>query len=38
MQKWPESKFIVVSDAGHSAKESGITSHLIDATDSYKDL
>lgn len=37
-QKWPEAEFHIVSDAGHSAKEPGIFSRLLDATDKYKTL
>ncbi|MFE4501763.1 prolyl aminopeptidase [Rhodococcus sp. NPDC056743] len=33
---WPESKLVIVDDAGHSAMEPGITHHLIEATDSYR--
>ncbi|WFD34299.1 prolyl aminopeptidase [Malassezia cuniculi] len=33
---WPEARFIIVPDAGHSAKEPGITHHLIEATDAYR--
>lgn len=33
---WPEARFIMVPDAGHSAKEPGITHHLIEATDAYR--
>lgn len=29
---WPESEFIIVEEAGHSASEHGITSALIEAT------
>lgn len=35
---WPEAKFIVVDDAGHSAKEAGTQTALLDATDEYADL
>lgn len=37
-QKWPEAEFHIVPDAGHSAKEPGIFSRLLDATDKYKCL
>lgn len=37
-QKWPEAEFHIVPDAGHSAKEPGIFSRLLDATDKYKSL
>lgn len=33
---WPESKLVIVDDAGHSAMEPGITHHLLEATDSYR--
>lgn len=32
---WPESKLVIVPDAGHSANEPGITSALIEATDQF---
>ena len=32
---WPESKLIMVPDAGHSAHETGITRALVDATDRF---
>jgi len=32
---WPEAKFIMVPDAGHSFTEPGITHHLIEATDAF---
>ncbi len=32
---WPEAKFKVIDDAGHSLSEEGITSALIEATDSF---
>jgi proline iminopeptidase len=35
---WPKAKLAVVHDAGHSAKEPGIVSELVQATDRYKDL
>lgn len=34
-QAWPESKFVVVPDAGHSAFEPGIRSALIQACDEF---
>ena len=37
-QKWPEAEFHIIADAGHSAKETGIISQLVDATDKYKTL
>ena len=35
-QAWPESKLVIVPDAGHSANEPGITSALIEATDGFR--
>ncbi|MCF4970588.1 prolyl aminopeptidase [Nostoc sp. CMAA1605] len=35
---WPEAKFIVVPDAGHSMSEVGIRSALIEATDRCADM
>lgn len=35
-QAWPESKLMIVPDAGHSANEPGITSALIEATDGFR--
>ncbi len=32
---WPEAKFIVVADAGHSVSEPGIMSELVKATDGF---
>lgn len=32
---WPEAKFVMVQEAGHSAMEPGITSALIEATDEF---
>lgn len=32
---WPEAKFILVQDAGHSAMEPGITTALLEATDQF---
>lgn len=37
-QAWPESKLIIVPDAGHSASEPGIRSNLIEATDHFGTL
>ncbi|KAK6166141.1 hypothetical protein SNE40_022904 [Patella caerulea] len=37
-KKWPEAEFYFVQDAGHSAKEIGIQTKLLDATDKYKTL
>lgn len=34
---WPEAKYHVVADAGHSLSEPGITEALIKATDSFVD-
>ncbi len=34
---WPESKLIVVPDAGHSANEPGIVDALVRATDRFRD-
>jgi proline iminopeptidase len=33
---WPESKYIVVADAGHSAWEPGISAELVRATERFK--
>ncbi|KAI9288611.1 Alpha/Beta hydrolase protein [Umbelopsis sp. AD052] len=35
---WPEAEFHIVPDAGHSAKESGISAKLVAATEKFKDL
>jgi proline iminopeptidase len=35
---WPKADFAVVADAGHSAKEPGIISELVKATDKYREL
>ncbi|MDZ8050679.1 MAG: prolyl aminopeptidase [Aulosira sp. ZfuVER01] len=35
---WPEAKFVVVPDAGHSMSEPGIRSALIEATDQFASL
>ncbi|MGB7248664.1 MAG: prolyl aminopeptidase [Phormidesmis sp.] len=32
---WPEAKWVVIDDAGHSATEPGITSALVEATDQF---
>lgn len=37
-QAMPHAEFIIVSDAGHSAMEPGITSALIAATEKFKSL
>jgi len=33
---WPESKLVIVPDAGHSANEPGVSRALIDATNAYR--
>lgn len=33
---WPDSKLVIVDDAGHSFDEPGITSALLDATDAFR--
>lgn len=33
---WPDSKLVMVNDAGHSAFESGIRKALVDATDTFR--
>ena len=33
---WPESEYIAVADAGHSAWEPGISSQLVRATERFK--
>ncbi|KAH7102971.1 prolyl aminopeptidase serine peptidase [Auriculariales sp. MPI-PUGE-AT-0066] len=35
---WPEAEFHIVPDAGHSAKEPGITALLVKAANKYADL
>eukprot|EP01089_Gocevia_fonbrunei_P015161 TRINITY_DN4360_c0_g1_i2.p1 TRINITY_DN4360_c0_g1~~TRINITY_DN4360_c0_g1_i2.p1 ORF type:complete len:143 (+),score=33.02 TRINITY_DN4360_c0_g1_i2:555-983(+) len=35
---WPNSKLVIVPDAGHSVKEPGITSELLIATDHFKNI
>lgn len=35
---WPEARFVMVPDAGHSATEPGIASALLEATDQFADL
>ncbi|KAJ3090700.1 hypothetical protein HK102_002922 [Quaeritorhiza haematococci] len=37
-KRWPEAEFHVVHDAGHSAKEKGITARLVEATDKFKNI
>lgn len=34
--RWPEAKFIIVPDAGHSASEPGIQRELVAATDEFR--
>ena len=33
---WPEARYIVVADAGHSALEPGIRAALVNATENYR--
>jgi len=33
---WPESKLVIIPDAGHNSREPGILNALMEATDSYK--
>jgi proline iminopeptidase len=35
---WPEAEFHIVPDAGHSAKEAGISAKLVAATEKFKNL
>lgn len=35
---WPEAKFVVIQDAGHSSSEPGILSTLIQAMDDFKSI
>ncbi len=35
---WPEARYNVVADAGHSAMEPGIRSALVEATDRFRAL
>ena len=37
-QAWPESKLLVIADAGHSVSEPGIKDALIEATDRFAAL
>lgn len=37
-QAWPEARYVVVPDAGHSAMESGIRAALIDATQRFRSI
>jgi proline iminopeptidase len=33
---WPEARFVIVPDAGHSALEPGIRAALVNATESFR--
>jgi proline iminopeptidase len=37
-KRWPGSRLVLVPDAGHSMKEPGITSALVEATDAFAAL
>jgi proline iminopeptidase len=37
-QAWPEAKFLMIPDAGHSVTEPGIRSALIEATERFADF
>jgi proline iminopeptidase len=37
-KRWPQSKLVIVPDAGHSIKEPGILSALVQATDDFAAL
>ena len=37
-RRWPKSKLVLVPDAGHSIKEPGIVSALVQATDDFASL
>jgi proline iminopeptidase len=37
-KRWPQSKLVIVPDAGHSIKEPGILSALVQATDDFASL
>ncbi len=37
-KEWPGSKLVIVGDAGHSMKEPGIRSALIEATDAFAEI
>ena len=37
-KRWPKSKLVIVPDAGHSIKEPGILSALVQATDDFAAL
>jgi proline iminopeptidase len=36
-KRWPSARFEIVSDAGHTATEPGLTDALVRATDSFAD-
>jgi len=33
---WPEARYVIVPDAGHSALEPGIRAALVNATENYR--
>jgi proline iminopeptidase len=33
---WPEARYIVVADAGHSALEPGVRAALVNATENHR--
>jgi proline iminopeptidase len=33
---WPEADYVVVADAGHSAREPGLCRELVAATDRFR--
>jgi proline iminopeptidase len=33
---WPEAEYVIVGDAGHSAREPGIARELVAATDRFR--
>ena len=35
---WPEARYVVVADAGHSAREPGIARELVAATDRFREI
>jgi pimeloyl-ACP methyl ester carboxylesterase len=37
-KRWPKAEYFVIPDAGHSMKEDGILSKLVEAADQYRDL
>jgi proline iminopeptidase len=37
-EMWPEAEFHLVPDCGHSAREPGIASKLLEATDKLKSV